>query len=53
MSKGDPQATAIYETIGVYLGYAVAQYAEFYEFGHVLVLGRVMTRRWYTPAGQS
>jgi predicted NBD/HSP70 family sugar kinase len=43
MGKGDPRAAAIYETIGVYLGYAIAQYAGFYEFEHVLVLGRVMT----------
>ncbi len=43
MTKGDQRAAAIYETIGVYLGYAIAQYAEFYDFGHVLVLGRVMT----------
>jgi predicted NBD/HSP70 family sugar kinase len=43
MAKGDPRAAAIYETIGVYLGYAIAQYAGFYEFEHVLILGRVMT----------
>jgi predicted NBD/HSP70 family sugar kinase len=43
MTKGDQRAAAIYETIGVYLGYAIAQYAEFYDFEHVLVLGRVMT----------
>jgi predicted NBD/HSP70 family sugar kinase len=43
MTKSDRRAAAIYETIGVYLGYAIAQYAEFYEFEHVLVLGRVMT----------
>ncbi len=43
MTKGDQRAAAIYETIGVYLGYAIAQYAEFYNFEHVLVLGRVMT----------
>jgi predicted NBD/HSP70 family sugar kinase len=43
MTNGDRRAAAIYETIGVYLGYAIAQYAEFYEVEHVLVLGRVMT----------
>jgi predicted NBD/HSP70 family sugar kinase len=43
MTKGDPRVAAVYMTIGVYLGYAIAQYAEFYEFEHVLVLGRVMT----------
>ena len=30
-------------SIGVYPGYAVAQYADFYRLRHVLVLGRVMT----------
>jgi predicted NBD/HSP70 family sugar kinase len=43
MEKGDPRAAKIYRTIGVYLGYAVAHYAEFYECEHVLVLGRVTT----------
>lgn len=43
MARGDPRAAVIYETIGAYLGYAIAQYAELYEFEHALVLGRVMT----------
>ncbi len=43
MTRGDRRAAAIYETIGVYLGYATAQYAEFYDFEHLLILGRVMT----------
>ncbi len=43
IAKGDQRVAAIYETIGVYLGYAVAQYAEFYDFEHLLILGRVMT----------
>jgi predicted NBD/HSP70 family sugar kinase len=43
MEQGDPRAKKIYETIGVYLGYGVAHYAEFYECDHVLVLGRVTT----------
>lgn len=41
MAAGDPRARGIYETIGVYLGYAIAHYADFYELKHVLVLGRV------------
>mmetsp|Transcript_14859 Transcript_14859/g.19510 ORF Transcript_14859/g.19510 Transcript_14859/m.19510 type:complete len:557 (+) Transcript_14859:138-1808(+) len=41
MKEGDINARLIYESIGVYLGYALAQYAEFYEFDHVLILGRV------------
>ena len=43
MSKGDARAAKIYETIGVYLGCALAQYAEFYEFRQALILGRVTT----------
>ncbi len=45
MAAGDPRARAVFETIGVYLGYTVAQYAEFYDLGHVLILGRVTSGR--------
>jgi len=31
----------LYETVGVYLGYALAQYCEFYQIDHVMILGRV------------
>jgi predicted NBD/HSP70 family sugar kinase len=41
MTEGDPRAPAIYETIGVWLGYTLAHYRDFYDFEHVLVLGRV------------
>jgi len=41
MQQGDPRARKIYETIGTYLGYAVAQFAEFYDLENVLILGRV------------
>jgi predicted NBD/HSP70 family sugar kinase len=41
LAEGDERARKIFETIGVYLGYGVAQCAEFYEIQHVLVLGRV------------
>ena len=43
MAKGDERAAKIYETIGVYLGYAIPHYAEFYDFRHMLILGRVTT----------
>ena len=43
MARGDARAAKIYETIGVYLGCALAQYAEFYEFRQALILGRVTT----------
>jgi predicted NBD/HSP70 family sugar kinase len=38
---GDKRPIPIFESIGVYLGYALAQYAEFYKLEHVLILGRV------------
>ena len=41
MSAGDERARKIYETIGCYLGYSLAYYAEFYDLKHVLLLGRV------------
>jgi predicted NBD/HSP70 family sugar kinase len=41
MAQNDPRAARIYESIGSYLGYAVAQFADFYDLRHVLVLGRV------------
>merc|ERR1712217_525535 len=31
----------LYETVVVYLGYALAQYSEFYAIDHVMILGRV------------
>jgi predicted NBD/HSP70 family sugar kinase len=45
MAKGDDRAAKIYETIGVYFGYAIAHYADFYDFRHLLILGRVTTGR--------
>jgi predicted NBD/HSP70 family sugar kinase len=43
MAKGDARAAKIYETIGIYLGYTLPYYAEFYDFRQVLILGRVTT----------
>jgi predicted NBD/HSP70 family sugar kinase len=43
MDGGDPRAAEIYSTIGSYLAYAIAHYAEFYEIRKVLLLGRVTT----------
>ena len=37
------KAAKIYETIGVYLGYTLPYYAEFYDYQDVLILGRVTT----------
>jgi predicted NBD/HSP70 family sugar kinase len=41
MADGDPRPGPIYESIGIYLGYALAHYADFYDLEHVLILGRV------------
>ncbi len=41
LSRGDERARLIFETIGCYVGYGVAHYADFYELRHVLILGRV------------
>ena len=43
MAAGDARAQKIYETIGVYFGYTIATYADFYDLRNLLVLGRVMT----------
>ena len=41
MKQGDERARKIYQTIGVYLGYGIAHFANFYDLRHVLILGRV------------
>jgi predicted NBD/HSP70 family sugar kinase len=41
MELGDPAMRAIFESIGVYLGYAIPWYAEFYDLRHAMILGRV------------
>ena len=41
MAQGDERARKIYETLGVYLGYFIAHFAEFYDVQNVLILGRV------------
>ncbi|WFB34625.1 ROK family protein [Kiritimatiellota bacterium B12222] len=41
MAAGDQRAEKIYATIGTYLGYAIAHYADFYEIRKILLLGRV------------
>merc|ERR1711862_703457 len=37
----EPEVRKLYETVGVYLGYALAQYSEFYKIDHLMILGRV------------
>ena len=43
MAKGDDRAAKVYETIGVYLGYTIPHYENFYDYAHMLILGRVTT----------
>ncbi|MDR1569174.1 MAG: ROK family protein [Oscillospiraceae bacterium] len=40
-ATGGMSALAIFDSIGVYLGYELAYYARFYPIRHVLILGRV------------
>jgi predicted NBD/HSP70 family sugar kinase len=40
LESGHEGARQIWECMGVYLGYGLAHYAEFYDIHHVLILGR-------------
>jgi predicted NBD/HSP70 family sugar kinase len=40
LDAGHEGAVKIWESMGVYLGYALAHYADFYDLKHVLILGR-------------
>jgi predicted NBD/HSP70 family sugar kinase len=40
LESGDQVAIKIWQTIGCYLGYGIAHYADFYDLRHVLILGR-------------
>jgi len=40
LEAGHVGARQIWETMGVYMGYAIAHYADFYELRHILILGR-------------
>jgi predicted NBD/HSP70 family sugar kinase len=41
LASGDPRPMRIFETLGVYLGYGLLHYLDFYDVRHVLLLGRV------------
>lgn len=41
LKSGDERARKIFESIGYFVGYGVAHYADFYDLAHVLILGRV------------
>ena len=40
LEAGHQGARAIWQTMGIYLGYTIAHYADFYDLRHVLILGR-------------
>merc|ERR1719326_1157791 len=40
-SAQEPTVRKLYETVGVYLGYGLAQYSEHYKIENVIILGRV------------
>jgi len=43
LAQSDPRVSAIFESIGCYLGHSLPYYHAFYGFRHVLLLGRVMS----------
>jgi predicted NBD/HSP70 family sugar kinase len=45
LEAGDEGALKIWQSMGVYLGYGIAHYAEFYDIKHVLILGRCTSGR--------
>jgi predicted NBD/HSP70 family sugar kinase len=40
LQTGHEGATKIWKSMGIYLGYGIAHYADFYDIKHVLILGR-------------
>ena len=44
-NDNDPAAAQIFETIGVYLGYTLPHYADYYDYANLLLLGRVTSGR--------
>ena len=45
LEAGEEAAQKIWQSMGVYLGYGIAHYADFYEIKHVLILGRCTSGR--------
>jgi predicted NBD/HSP70 family sugar kinase len=45
LEAGHPGAIKIWQSMGVYLGYGLAHYADFYAMRHVLILGRCTSGR--------
>jgi len=45
LEAGDEGALKIWQSMGIYLGYGIAHYADFYDIKHVLILGRCASGR--------
>lgn len=45
LETGHEGALKIWQSMGVYLGYGIAHYADFYDIRHVLILGRCTSGR--------
>ncbi len=45
LEAGHEGAVRIWQSIGIYLGYTIAHYVDFYELKHVLILGRCTSGR--------
>jgi predicted NBD/HSP70 family sugar kinase len=48
MANGDERAAKIYQTIGTCFGYSIAHYADFYDIGTLIIMGRATSG----PGGQ-
>ncbi len=45
LEAGHKGAEQIWQSMGIYLGYTIAHYADFYDIEHVLILGRCTSGR--------
>ena len=45
LEAGEESAEKIWQTMGIYTGYAIAHYSDFYDLQHVLILGRCTSGR--------
>lgn len=45
LATGHEGALQIWQSMGIYLGYGIAHYAEFYDLKHILILGRCTSGR--------
>lgn len=43
--ENDPRIDVVFNDIGIYLGYAIAYYSEFYKIDYLLLLGRALVGR--------